>query len=164
MAAEKRAPATVQRLKWRDHKIARLAFPGGTMTLRHGFGSGLALRPGDPPQHFWALGDRGPNIKVRDAIRLYGLDRLAPLGALAGAKIMPRLDLGPALAQLRIDGDTIELYRILPIKNGDGRTITGLPNPGSDQLLSEPVFDLTGAPIAPDPDGLDPRSYRSASI
>lgn len=155
MAAELCPAATVQRLQWRDLEIASLAFPGGTMTLRHGFGSGLAHRPGDPPEHFWALGDRGPNIKVRDAIRLYGLSHLAPLGALDGAKIMPRLDIGPALAQLRIVGDTIELCRIVPIKNRDGRTATGLPNPDSDQLMSEPVFDLTGAPIAADPDGLD---------
>jgi hypothetical protein len=147
--------ATVERLRWHDPEIGRLVFPGGKMTLRHGFGSGLAMRPGDPPGHFWAIGDRGPNIKVRDAIRLYGLEHLAPLGDIAGAKIMPRIDMGPALAEFRIIGDAVELLRILPLKHGDGRLVTGLPNPASEQLFSEPVFDLAGMAIPPDPDGLD---------
>jgi hypothetical protein len=145
----------VHRLHWRDPVIDTLALPGGTMTLRQGFGSGLAVRRGDPPGHVWAIGDRGPNIKVRDAIRHYGLDHLAPLREVAGAKIMPRTDVGPALAELRVVGNAVELLRIVPITRADGCAISGLANPGSDQLLSEPVFDLAGVPIPPDPDGLD---------
>jgi hypothetical protein len=125
------------------------------MTLRHGFGSGLAIRAGDPPGHVWAIGDRGPNIKVREMVSRYGLKELASIGDLAGAKIMPWLDVGPALAELRVVGDAVELMRIVPLTRKDGSAITGLPNPGSDQLLSEPVFDIHGAPIAPDAHGLD---------
>lgn len=145
----------VRRLAWSDPEIAQLAYPGGTMTVRQGFGSGLALRPGDPPGHFWAVGDRGSNIKVRDAIRRYRLDDLEPLRDIAGAKIMPMVDTGPALAEFRATDDAVELLRIMPIRTADGRPVTGLPNPGTDQLLSEPVFDDRGAPIPPDPDGLD---------
>jgi hypothetical protein len=155
--------AKVERLRWRDPEIERLVFPGGTMTLRHGFGSGLATRPGDPAGHFWALGDRGPNIKIRDAIRLYGLDTLARLGDVVGAKIMPRIDVGPALAEFRIVGDAVEFLQILPLKDVAGRRITGLPNPGTDQLLSEPVFDLAGMTIQPDPDGLDTEGIAALS-
>ncbi len=147
--------ARVERLAWRDPEIARLAFPKADMVVRHGFGSGLAVRAGDPPGHFWAIGDRGPNIKVRDAIRLYGLEHLAPLAGVSGAKVMPRVDIGPALAEFRVVDDTVELIRTLPLKTAEGRAVSGLPNPGSDQLLSEPVFDVSGEPIAPDPDGLD---------
>ncbi len=147
--------AKVERLAWRDPEITRLAFPKAEMIVRHGFGSGLAVRAGDPPGHFWAIGDRGPNIKVRDAIRLYGLDDLAPLAGVSGAKVMPCLDVGPTLAELRVVGDAVELIRILPLTTADGRSVSGLPNPGSDQLLSEPVFDVRGEPIAADPNGLD---------
>lgn len=147
--------ATIQRLHWRDPDIGSLAFPRGTMTLHLGFGSGLATRPGDPPGHVWAIGDRGPNIKVGDAIRCYGLDHLAPLADMPGAKIMPRVDVGPAIAELRVVGDSVELLRVMPLRNSKGRAITGLPNPGTDQLLSEPVFDTEGAPLRADPDGLD---------
>jgi hypothetical protein len=129
----------IERLGWRDPEIATIAFPGGAMTLRQGFGSGLAVRPGDPPGHVWAIGDRGPNIKVRDMMRHYGLEQLAPLSDIPGAKIMPWLDVGPALAELRVVGDCVELLRIVPLRRADGHAITGLPNPGSDQLLSEPA-------------------------
>lgn len=155
--------ATIQRLHWRDPEIGSLAFPGGTMTLRHGFGSGLATRRGDPPGHFWAVGDRGPNIKVGDAIRCYGLDHLAKLAGVPGAKIMPRVDVGPALAQFRLTGDSIDLLRIIPLKNKAGQAITGLPNPGTDELLSEPVFDTDGSPLPPDSDGLDTEGVAALS-
>ncbi len=145
----------VRRLAWSDAEIARLAYPDGTMTIRQGFGSGLAIRPGDPPGHFWAVGDRGPNIKVRDAVDRYGLDHLKPLRDVSGAKIMPRIDTGPAIAEFRVTDDTVELLRILPVRSAAGRPVTGLPNPGTDQLLSEPVFDDRGEAIPPDPDGLD---------
>jgi hypothetical protein len=145
----------VERLGWRDPEIATLAFPGRAMTLRQGFGSGLAVRPGDPPGHVWAIGDRGPNIKVGDMMRHYGLEQLAPLRHIPGTKIMPWLQAGPALAELRVVGNCVELLRILPLHQADGHAITGLPNPGSDQLLSEPVFDIHGAPITPDAAGLD---------
>jgi hypothetical protein len=146
---------TIHRLDWQDPPITPLAGPGGGMMLSYGFGSGLATRPGGPPGQVWAIGDRGPNIKVKQAIALHGLDHLAPLGDVPGAKIMPRPDIGPILAELRIEGDAVVLVRMLPLSTGDGGLVSGLANPGSDSLLSEPVFDLAGQPIPPDPDGLD---------
>jgi hypothetical protein len=146
---------TLERLAWEDPVIDTLVLPRGTMTLRYGFGSGLATRAGDPPGHVWAIGDRGPNIKVRDIISQYGLDQLTPLFGVSGAKIMPRPDVGPTLAELRVEGDNVTLVRPLPLTTIDGRRVSGLANPGSEDLLAEPVFDLSGTPIAPDPDGLD---------
>ena len=145
----------IQRLRWSDPILRSLRFPGGTMTLRRGFGSGLAVRPGDPPGRVWAIGDRGPNIKLHDAIEHYGLHGLKPLAELAGAKIMPLVEAGPAMAELHVTEDAVELRRIIYLKGLEGRAITGLPNPGTDQLLSEPVFDTGGLPIAPDVEGLD---------
>ena len=147
--------AIIQRLRWSDPVLREIGFPGATMTLRYGFGSGLAVRPGDPPGRVWAVGDRGPNIKVEDAISRYGLNHLEPLAKLSGAKIMPLLEAGPALAELQVTEHGVELLRILPLTLADGRVITGLPNPASDNLLSEPVFDSAGVPILPDPEGLD---------
>ncbi len=125
------------------------------MTLRYGFGSGLATRAGDAPGHVWAIGDRGPNIKVRDIIGQYGLDQLTPLLSVSGAKIMPRPDIGPTLAELRVEGNVVTLVRMVPLTTASGHPVSGLANPGSEDLMSEPVFDLAGAPIAVDPDGLD---------
>jgi hypothetical protein len=51
--------------------------------------------------------------------------------------------------------DAFELRRITYLKGPEGRVITGLPNLGSDQLLSEPVFETRGSPISPDVEGVD---------
>lgn len=157
------APATdpaagevrVERLDWADEVLDRIPLPRAPLVLRSGFGSGLARRAGDPPDRIWAVCDRGPNLKVRDAIALYGLDALAPLARHAGAKLMPRPDIGPALAELELRGDRVALVRTVRIADAAGRPVSGLPIPGGDHLRSEPAFALDGTPLAPDPGGLD---------
>lgn len=146
---------TVERLAWSDEPLGEIDLPKRTMRFRSGFGSGLSRRPDDPPGTVWAVGDRGPNIKVEAAVKLYGLDRLEGLAGEDGAKIMPRLDLGPALAELRIAGDRVELVRTLRIADSSGRPVSGLPVPGGPHMDCEPAFDLDGKPLAPDPSGLD---------
>ena len=145
----------LERLGWEDPVIDTLVLPRDTMTLRYGFGSGLATRAGDPPGRVWAIGDRGPNIKARDLLGRYGLEELAPLSGVPGAKIMPRPDVGPTLAELRVEGDTVSLLGMTPLTMPNGDRVSGLANPGSKDVLAEPVFDLSGAAIAPDPHGLD---------
>jgi hypothetical protein len=146
---------TVERLGWADEPLGEIELPKGTMRLRSGFGSGLSRRAGDPPGVVWALGDRGPNIKVRAAIELYGVEGLERLRSEEGAKIMPRPDLGPALAELRVAGDRVELLRSLRIADARGRPVSGLPPAGGPHRLSEPAFGLDGERLAPDPSGLD---------
>jgi hypothetical protein len=80
---------SLERLAWEDPVIDRLMLPRGTMTLRYGFGSGLAQRAGAPYGHVWAIGDRGPNIKVPDIIGQYGLNNLAPLLGVSGRRSCP---------------------------------------------------------------------------
>jgi Esterase-like activity of phytase len=145
---------TVERLEWSDVPLGEIDLPGGTMRFRSGFGSGLSRRPDDPPGILWAIGDRGPNIKVKDAVELYGLDGLEPLRSEDGAKIMPRLDLGPAIALLRVDGDRVELLSSFPI-SGPAGPVSGLPVPGGPHMRHEPAFDLAGRKLPPDPSGLD---------
>ena len=146
---------TVERLDWADEPLGDIDLPKRKMRFRSGFGSGLSRRPGDPPGIVWAVGDRGPNIKVKDAVKLYGLDRLEHLRSEEGAKIMPRLDLGPAIAELRIAGDRVERVRSLRIVDSGGKPVSGLPVPGGPHTRCEPAFDLDGAPLRPDPSGLD---------
>jgi hypothetical protein len=146
---------TVDRLAWTDAPLGEIALPKRTMRFRSGFGSGLSRRPGDEPGVVWAAGDRGPNIKVKTATELYGVDGLEALAGEEGAKIMPRLDLGPAIAELRIAGERIEVVRSLRITDPKGRPVSGLPVPGGAHTRHEPAFDLDGRPLPPDPSGLD---------
>jgi hypothetical protein len=146
---------TVERLEWTDQPLGEIDLPKRTMRFRSGFGSGLSRRRGDPPGLVWAAGDRGPNIKVSTAVEVYGLDRLGELASEEGAKIMPRLDLGPAIAQLRVADGRVELVRTLRIAGSDGRPVSGLPVPGGPHMRHEPAFDLDGRRLSPDPSGLD---------
>jgi hypothetical protein len=123
--------------------------------LLESFGSGLSRRRCDPPGSFWGVGDRGPNLKIETLKSRYGATHLAELGSVSGAKVMPRLEIGPRIAQLQIEGDAVVLVESLPVLDATGRAVSGLPMPGSEHTISEPAFDLDGRPIRADPSGLD---------
>jgi hypothetical protein len=148
-------PFRLERLSWSDLPLGEVEFPNGTMALRSGFGSGLARRPADPPGTVWAVCDRGPNIKVKSAVEDWGLAALEPHVGEASARLMPRPEIGPAIAELRVTETSVELIRTLPIATQDGRPVSGLPLPPGPDLLSEPAFGMNGARLAPDPRGFD---------
>lgn len=138
---------TVMRLAWTDLLLDEVETPRGKLYITLGLGSGLARRAGDPPGVVWAIGDRGPNIKVGKAVKDHGLTHLKPLRGLDGAKIMPRPEIGPMLVQLRIEGDVVSCLQVLPLRDATGATFNGLPVPGGDAAAMEPAFDLSGAPL-----------------
>ena len=139
------AAITVTRLTWTDHALDEVETPRGRLRITLGLGSGLARRAGDPPGVVWAIGDRGPNIKVGPAVEDHGLTHLSGLAGREGAKIMPRPAIGPMLAQLRVDGDTVICLQVLPLRDATGAAFDGLPGPGGDTAAMEPAFDLSGA-------------------
>lgn len=146
---------TVTRLTWTDPPLGGIDLPIARLEMVAGFGSGLARRTGNAPETLWAVGDRGPNLKVDVAFDLYGLRVDGPHQGVDGAKIMPRPDIGPALAELRLSGDEVELVRTLPIRGTSGRAISGLPGPGSAHAITESALDLAGGLLPPDPSGAD---------
>jgi hypothetical protein len=154
MAAEP-ADITVTRLAWADRLLDTVETPKGRLRITLGLGSGLARRAGDPPGVVWAIGDRGPNIKIGAAVEDHGLARLAGLAGLEGAKIMPRPAIGPTLAQLRVEADNVVCLQVLPLRDPTGAAFDGLPGPGGDTAAMEPAFDLSGAPLAPSLSGGD---------
>jgi len=118
-------------------------------------GSGLTRRPGDPKGRVWGLGDRGPNLKIRTAMELYGLDHLAPLAARAGAKVLPLPDFQPCLAELEVGRRRVRLLRVVPLADPAG-PLTGRAPAGSAEAEMEPIFDLKGHVLPNDPLGVDP--------
>lgn len=145
----------IERLGWSDPAEGTIPLPKRVMEIRAGFGSGIAIRRGDPRGTFWAVCDRGPNVKVKVAVERFGLTGLERLRRRDGAKIMPRTDLGPALAEMRVIGDRVELLRTVRITAASGKPVGGVPPAGAEHSLREPAFDLEGRPLAPDPDGAD---------
>jgi len=150
-----RQPFTVEQLTWRDQPLGAVDTPRGKLRLSLGVGSGLARRAGDPSGTIWAIGDRGPNLKIEPAIERYGLDHLAPLIDIDGAKAMPRPDIGPTICELRIDGNAVRLASTIALRDKFGRPISGLPIPGDRGTKVEPVFDLQGGSLGADPSGAD---------
>jgi hypothetical protein len=138
---------TVTRLTWTDHLLDEVETPRGRLRITLGLGSGLARRTGDPPGIVWAIGDRGPNIKIGPAVHDHGLMHLTGLAGLEGAKIMPRPAIGPMLAQLRVEGDAVTCLQVMPLRDATGVTFDGLPGPGGDMAAMEPAFDLSGAAL-----------------
>jgi hypothetical protein len=153
----------VTRLTWTDRVLDEVETPGGRLRITLGLGSGLARRAGDPPGVVWAVGDRGPNIKIAAAVEDHGLAHLAVLSHLDGAKIMPRPDIGPTLVQLRIDGDAVSCLQVLPLRDATGASFSGLPIPGGDAAAMEPAFDLSGLALGQHLSGADTEGVAALS-
>jgi len=144
----------IERLHWRDEDLGEIVTPRARLAITRGVGSGLSRRPGAPPGLIWAITDRGPNIKMAQAIDEFGLAHLERLRDCVGAKLMPRPDIGPALCELRIVGENVELVRVMHLRDRDGRTFSGLPIP-SDGANVEPAFDMNGVSLGADVLGAD---------
>lgn len=148
-------PFRVERLAWEDEALGAIPLPKASLDLTRSYGSGLARRQSDPPGHVWAVGDRGPNLKIDTLIERYGADHLASLQDLSGAKVMPRPDVGPQLALLKVGEGRVDLVETFPLTDRDGCPLSGLPLPGSEHSTHEPAFTLEGERMASDATGLD---------
>lgn len=141
----------ITRLAFEDEPLGNIALPRQPLQLTRGIGSGLSADPAEPSR-IWAIGDRGPNLKVKVAVERYGakVD-----GAPEGAKVMPCPEIGPALVELRLSEMAVQAVAVHPIRDGAGRPISGLPLPGGAHAKSEPVVNLAGKPLGTDPSGAD---------
>lgn len=154
---------SVERLNWSDEDLGSIDFPAGKMEVQASFGSGLARRSTDAPGVFWAVGDRGPNLKIKTMVERYGVEAMRAFEDQPGTKVMPRLDLGPQIAQLRVNGNRVERLSILRLKDQVGEAVSGLPIPGGEHARAEPAIDLDGNHLDPDPSGLDTEGIAALS-
>ena len=145
----------IRRLNWADLPLGAPVVPVGELSLHRSLTSALCRRPGDPSGVFWGVGDRGPNIKPRDAARRYGLTALEPLAVLDGAKIMVAPEIGPALARFRLDGNCVVLEARFLLHAPDGTPINGLPPAEQRGAETEAVFAIDGSPLPTSVHGAD---------
>lgn len=137
--------------------LGSYAVPGGrTLQLHEGIGSGLAHGPSDPDRIVWSVADRGPNIDCGDAEKVLGVERRAICGETRRGRIYPRPDYAPTIYQLRLDpaAGTFTVLDELPLRTGDGRTVSGLPNPLTVAETEQPL-DGQGNELAQDPAAVD---------
>ena len=146
------AGVTVEQLEWDDLPIGTVDFPRGPLVLKHGIGSGLARDPVEPGV-VWAIADRGPNMEMDVAAEHYGWPVPHGYDDHSDAKMMPRPDMGPYMARLRIDGARITLLETVRL-HGDVGPIPGVPIAGSDSG-HEPALAMDGSELPPEPAGMD---------
>lgn len=102
-------------------------------------GIGSDLFPAGRPGEFWTVTDRGPNGQIK-----IGKDK---------RRTFPVPGFNPAIAKIRVDGDTIEVLAAIPITTGSGAPVTGLPNQASRD--EAPFTYDASTPLSFNPNGLD---------
>jgi hypothetical protein len=114
--------------------------------LRHtdlpSIGSGLACVGSN---EFVGITDRGVNFI---ATNMAGQAR----------RIFPLPQLAPAIVRFKINGDKIELLKIIPLHGHDGKLLTGLSNGDGEEACYE--SSESASPLAFDPGGVDPEGIR----
>ncbi len=85
-----------------------------------GIGSDLYHRPGDAPDEFWMITDRGPNGQIK----VEGVDR----------RTFPVPDFDPVILHVKVSGTAITILETIEILTQSGQPVTGLSNlPGRDE-------------------------------
>ncbi|MDQ3246882.1 MAG: esterase-like activity of phytase family protein [Pseudomonadota bacterium] len=145
----------VRELEWSEHSLGEVPLPKELLKLSAGIGSGLVAVPGTAGASVWAISDRGPNIKLKDAQERYGWNSPAEWREADGVKLMPRPDVGPMLALLEVGEKSVRLDRMIRLTDQQHQPISGLPIPDSGHAECEPALDLEGRHLQPDPNGMD---------
>jgi len=129
---------------------------GKILNYTHGVGSGAFRHPSDPANVIWTVGDRGPNFTCADAEKLMGKEISEPCKKVKNGRIYPTPDYAPSIYKLELDvaGGTFKVVKIIPIKNKDGKPITGLANPQT-KATRDTAVDLIGTVLPDDADNLD---------
>lgn len=145
MKHEKISVLKVTRLDCTDEELSRIKVPNGELVITRGIGSGLTRSASYPANHFWAIGDRGPNFKIPFAIEVLGLRNLGNLENEAAIKVMPMPHIGPAISELKIESDKITCIQTLELIDKNNVAISGLP---SLENTSEIAVGLDGKQLA----------------
>lgn len=109
---------------------------------RGGFGSDMVAHP-SIANRYYAITDRGPNADLK---------RVAEYPDSSTGKRFPDPDYVPRIGEFEVteDGRVVKIREIL-LRDRDGKTITGLPNPAGLGSTNEMAFGPDGEPLLVDP-------------
>lgn len=135
--------------------LNNMNFPLATARFSNGFelnatwgiGSGATHKATDANDIFYTITDRGVNIKCKDDEEVVGMD------ICEDGKIFPFPNFTPTIIKFKIDGDNAVVQEVIPLKDRDGKEISGVSNPISN--FSEKAYDINGHELALDINGVD---------
>jgi len=131
-----------------DFTLGKVTFSNGfELNATWGIGSGATHREGDPEDTFYTITDRGVNIKCKDDEEVIGMD-ICEKG-----KIFPFQNFTPTIIKFEIDGDKAIVTEVIPLKDRDGKEISGVSNPISN--FTEQAYDINGNELDLDINGVD---------
>lgn len=84
------------------------------LALRGGIGSDLWHAPGDPPDQFWMLTDRGPNGELK-----LGRER---------RRTFPSPSFAPSIVNVLVRAGGLRVLKVVALAAPDGTPLSGLPN------------------------------------
>ncbi len=138
-----------------DLSMGQVSFPGGkTLDVSLGIGSSAYHRPSDAPDVFYAMSDRGPNIKCKSAKETTGLDVNVMCQGDKKSKIFPMPDFQPVIVKLKLKDGKAEIVETIKLKGASGKPMTGLTN-GLTVTTTEKSYSNTGKLLPFTPNGLD---------
>jgi hypothetical protein len=115
------------------------------VSITGGYGSALMVDPRNP-NSFYVMTDRGPNVATAVANQLFFQ--------------IPTFN--PNIAKYTLSGDSLRRVSVVNLKNAAGVNLTGIPNPAGVGGTNETAIGPGSAPIAFDPDGIDPEGLAIA--
>lgn len=120
--------------------------PSGIVLNNGGYGSSMVQDPNDKAV-FYLLTDRGPNVAE----------------AATSSIMIATPDFVPQIGKFRLKGDSITLESVILLKNSNGASLNGLPNPVNAGATGEKPFDINNNPLSPSEDGLDSEGMAMAA-
>lgn len=138
------------------YSLGSVKFSNGfELNATWGIGSGATHKKGDDSNTFYAITDRGVNIDCEEDKDIIGLDICSK------GKIFPFADFTPSIVKFQINDSNVVVKNIIPIKDKNGKNISGLSNPISN--FSEKAYDINGIELNGDINGIDPEALVALS-
>jgi hypothetical protein len=127
---------------------------GRTITLSVGIGSGAFRHPDDPPNVFWTVGDRGPNIACGEFKQIAQME-LPACRETRNGRIYLTPGYTPSIYRVLLtDTGTFRITDVTTLKDRDGIPLNGMPNPSRASTTEIPL-DGRGKPLDQDVHGID---------
>lgn len=127
---------------------------GRTIDLTVGIGSGAFRHPDDPPNVFWTVGDRGPNIGCGEFRQIAQMEMPACRETKNG-RIYLTPSYTPSIYRVMLtDAGSFRITDVITLRDRDGIPLNGMPNPLRSATTENPL-DARGKPLSQDVHGID---------